>query len=366
VIVLLLPLLLVYALSLFWMAIGFIRSKYFVAGNNPKYLPVSIIICARNEATNITSCLKSLLAQHYDLTKIQLLLINDASADNTLQLAQEILSNSGIDYRIISNTEQLGKKQSISLAMQHTKHELIITRDADTVAHSPLWMRTFVEYYTATNAGFIIGPIALADSFSLLWALQAIENNVLAVLNCGSAYYKKPFLCSGANLAFTKTTFQKTNGYAAHMNVASGDDVLFLEDVKKLGQVNISYLKSVDAVVHTYAAKNVSELLSQKTRWASKFKINPNRFNFYLSVLIFLVNLSFVFCVLQLLSGSGREYFLFVILKLCIDILLLFLASGFIKNKFLPWFILPVAFLYPLYVCLVSIATLFIKPKWKN
>jgi biofilm PGA synthesis N-glycosyltransferase PgaC len=349
------------------MALGFVRSKYFHPGNNPLFVPVTIIICARNEEKNIVACLSSILAQDYDLSKIQILLVNDASSDQTLILAENILSNSGILYNVITNNAQLGKKQNISNAIPQAKHELIVTRDADTVTQSPKWLRSITGFYSATQSDLIIGPVSIYDSRSFLSAMQAIENNVLTVLSSGSAFFKKPFLCSGANLAFTKTTFARTNGYASHISIPSGDDVLFLEDVKKIPGVRINYLKSQDAIVNTFAARSVRELFSQKMRWAGKFKYNRNGVNTFLAFLVFAVNALFLLCLYRFIAeqNSAGDYFLFIILKLCIDILLLLLASSFIKNKYLAWFVLPVAFIYPFYASAISIASVIVKPKWK-
>jgi cellulose synthase/poly-beta-1,6-N-acetylglucosamine synthase-like glycosyltransferase len=349
------------------MAIGFVRSKFFYPGDNPSFIPVTIIICARNEEKNIVACLSSILAQDYDLSKIQILLVNDASTDQTLKLAENILSNSGIAYNVISNNRQLGKKQSISNVIPQANHELIVTRDADTLTQSPKWLRSIAGFYSATQSDLIIGPVSMHDSRSFLSALQAIENNVLTVLACGSAFFKKPFLCSGANLAFTRTTYARVNGYDSHLSIPSGDDVLFLEDVKKIPGVRINYLKSPDAIVSTFAARSLRELFSQKVRWAGKFRHNRNWLNGFLAFLVFAVNAFFLLSLYKFITeqNTAVDYFLFIILKLCIDILLLFLASSFINNKYLAWFVLPVAFLYPPYACIISIASVIVKPKWK-
>jgi poly-beta-1,6-N-acetyl-D-glucosamine synthase len=357
-----------YALLLSWLALGFIRSKTFSAANDPSLNPVTIIICARNEEQNIVSCLKSILAQDYDPDKIQILLINDASTDKTRSLGEKILAESKINHAVISNIKRRGKKQSITDVMSLVQNELIVTRDADTVTHSPKWLRTISGFYSATTSDLIIAPIAFIERPRLLWALQAIENNVLTVITAGSAFYNRAFLANGANLVFTRSIFQKTNGYSSHMSIDSGDDVLFLEDVKKIPGRKIGYLKSQDAIVHTYATETLRSLFNQKIRWAGKFKQNSNVLNFGMAFLIFLVNALFIVCAVQMsiTKAGGQEHFLFIVLKLCIDFLLLFLASTFIKNKYLTWFILPVALIYPLYACLVSFFSVFLKPSWKT
>lgn len=359
-------LLFLYTLLLLWLAVGFLRSRYFKSKEKKLQVPLTIIMCARNEEKNISICLNSLLKQDYALSKVQLLLINDASHDQTVSRAEAILRKSGLNYKIISNAEQKGKKESITSAMPFAVNELIVMRDADTFTLSSKWLQSISDFYQQNNSDLIIAPVAIANNSGLLWALQAIENNVLTVLGSGAAYFKKPFLCNGANLIFTKTLFKKTGGYSSHINIASGDDIFFLEDAKKVEGSRIHYLKAPEALVYTYPCYSFKTLLHQKIRWASKFKTNTNKLNFTLSVLSVFVNLAWLVCFACIyMPGYKEACLLFIVFKLLIDNLLLFLASGFIKNKGILWYSLPVGCIYPIYACIVGASSLFVKPGWK-
>ena len=335
-------LLTIYAFFLFYLALGFLRTGTFRVKEKFLQLPITLIICARNEEQTITQCLQSIVRQNYVMGKIQLIVIND-------------------------NQQQKGKKESISYAMQFANNHLIVLRDADTFTVSNKWLQSISDFYQTHQSDLIIAPIAIANNFGMLWALQAIETIVLSSATCGSAFYRKPFLCNGANLIFTKSIFERANGYSSHINQASGDDVLFLEDVKKIPNAKIHYLKSRDAIVYTYPCYSFSQLIQQKVRWASKFKFNPNKINFFLAGLSFVINaawvFSFAYCYFNLM---GKEPFLlYILVKLLIDILLLFLALSFIRNKNIVWFTLPVGCIYPIYACVVACCSIIIKPRWK-
>lgn len=358
--------LILYASLFLWFCIGFLLTPYFKS--NEKYLQqaITIIICARNEEKNISFCLNSLLKQNYVMNKVQVILINDASSDNTVQRAETILNKSGVNYKIISNAKQKGKKQSISYAMQFVKNNLILLRDADTFTLSPNYLQTLSDFFQTKPSDLIIAPIAIATNKGLLWALQTIENNILALVTGGSAFYKKAFLCNGANLIFTRDLFEKVGGYHSHIDIASGDDIFFLEDAKKIKDVRINYLKSQDAIVYTYPLFSFSALLKQKIRWASKFKRNKNKLNFFTALISFFTNFSWVACLLLInLSAYRSQLIMFISLKVLIDILLLLLTSGYLKNKNLNWYSLPIACMYPVYAVIVGISSVFVKPKWK-
>lgn len=357
----------IYSLVLMWMGVGFVLSPKRPRTIKKEQTEVSIIICGRNEELYCDFCLRSILAQDYDFNKVQVIFVNDASTDNTLKIAFNILSKSKCDYEIITNSEPLGKKKSITKAMLIAKHNLIVLRDADTFTISKQWLKRISENYLNKPFDILIGPVAIANHQSLLWAMQAIENNVLTILSAGSAYYNKAFLCSGANLIFTKTIFEKVNGYTSHQHVPSGDDVLFLQDVQKQPKAIIRFLKEKDATVYTYPVLTFNVLLKQKVRWAAKFKLNPSKLNLFLAVLTFSTNLAWLLCFVSYFISYYQSLLLliFILLKLAIDILLLLLASCFIKNKWLLWYVLPVSLIYPIYAVIVSVCSLFYKPRWK-
>lgn len=357
----------IYSAVLIWLAIGYLRTSQYSSKENTDHTSLSIIICARNEEKTIARCLKTIVQQEYDLKKIEIILINDASSDSTVLQAQAVLKNSGINYKIISNQSHKGKKQSIAYAMQFVNNDLIVLRDADTYTLSYTWLKCISDFYLENKPDLVIGPVAISDNSGSLWAIQAIENNVLLVLNAGSAFYKKAFLCNGANLIFTKSVYEKTNGYQGHINVSSGDDVLFLEDVKKIEGTKISFLKSKEAIVYTYPCFSFNALLFQKVRWAAKFKVNKNKLNLLMAFISFIVNLSWMFCLFFsfIVPENGNLGLIFVLFKLFIDFLLLFLASLFVKNRSLGWYILSIGFVYPVYTCIIAISSVFMKPKWK-
>jgi biofilm PGA synthesis N-glycosyltransferase PgaC len=329
--------------------------------------PVSIIICARNEEKTIARCLLTIIEQDYPKNLIEIVVVNDASTDNTKQIAEKILKHYAIQFQIISNQIKKGKKKSLSNAIEIAKNEIIITRDADTYTNSKIWLSNLVNFHVQKSKNFVIAPVMIADNTGLLWALQAIETNVLTVFSVAFNKINAPFLCNGANLLFTKTLFNQVNGYNNHIDLESGDDVLFLEDVKKNNLKTIGFLKSKSSIVYTYPQKTFLKLINQRCRWANKFNTNPNKINLVLGAFIFSVNAIWIFAFIQsfFVLKNQQLGLIFIFLKLIIDSLLLFLALRFVNNKNLVWYVLPIGLIYPIYVCIVSITSIIFKPKWK-
>ncbi|MGZ3883233.1 MAG: glycosyltransferase [Bacteroidia bacterium] len=366
--IIILCVLLSYLLLMLYAAISFMKAPMAAFDKTKKnHIRTCIIICARNEEASIESCLNSILEQDVDRTFLEIILVNDASEDRTLQLAEHLLQNGGVKFRIISNPSPEGKKASITKAIEACSSELIITRDADTFTNSKTWLKWIVDCYEQSGCEFIIAPLDLKREASFLPQLQAFENDALAIITAGFALGKQPVLCNGANLAFTKQLFQDLNGYTAHRHIASGDDVLFLSEVKRIRPETILYLKHPEAAVFTYPLHGVGDMIHQKVRWASKFGPNPDAANKLLGISVFLVHLFTVFFLSKaLFTGHLRAFGLFFIFsRFLIDFLLLFLASRYYKKTISWLWIVPAWIAYSFFAVMIGVLSWFYKPKWK-
>jgi cellulose synthase/poly-beta-1,6-N-acetylglucosamine synthase-like glycosyltransferase len=357
-----------YAILLVYGLIAFLSEKNFI----PKAVDraktkTCVIITARNEEQYIEKGIRSLLEQDFNRERLEVIIVDDASTDATRFIVENALRNSGLNYKILSNEKQEGKKRSITKAVEISQSELIITRDADTYTVSNKWLSTIVAFYEERSMQFIIAPVELENSPGLLSQLQRFENLALIPITGGYALWKKPFLCNGANLAFTKRLFAELGGYKNHEKVASGDDILFLEEVRKKRPETISYLKNGDAVVITYPVKGITQLISQKLRWIQKSNHNPNLLNTLMGLTVLLVHLFSLFFVFRLIFVYHIALLgiIFISGRVFIDFLLLFLSTSyFIRPVKWLWF-LPLALIYSVYVIIITVLSLFIKPNWK-
>lgn len=348
--------------------LGFLKTPFFSptpsAINTTK---TAIIICARNEEDTIEKCLTSIFDQEFDKGLLEIILVNDGSTDNTLRVAEKCFSKYKGTFKIISNPTSIGKKKSITSAIESCTGDLIVCRDADTFTENNSWLKTIVTFYEESEKQFIIAPIQIEGKNTLLSELQQYENSALAILTGGFAHYKKAFLCNGANLAFTKKLFEKTGGYKSHLELNSGDDVLFLEDVKKVDADTVAYLKNARASVITYPLHSVRKLLNQKVRWASKYDKNPNQINAILGLTVCLVHIFSLFYLIKPIFSHHIPIIgiIFICLRVLIDFLLLFLASRYF-NKPVKWlWFLPLSFFYSFYVIVTTTLSLVVKPKQK-
>lgn len=328
--------------------------------------PVTLIIPARNEEDNITKCLSSIATQNFPKELLQVIVVDDSSSDNTHAVSETFLKNNFPNYNIFRSS-LAGKKSAITQAIQIATGKIIITRDADTYTTSTTWLKNIVAHFETTNCDLLISPTILSGNNSFLPTFQKFENLAIISLGASMAKIGMPFVCSGANLAYRKEAFLKTEPYKDNQNIASGDDMFLLKHFYINGLKIISNTSS-GAAVFTPAESSFQKMLAQRLRWASKTgKINTFPVLFT-GLLILIVNiLALPILCLGFINSSYWWFSLFTLtLKFIIDFLLLFLSTRMYQQK-VSWFWLPFAFLFnSMYVPLVVGASVFVKPTWKS
>ncbi len=95
-------------------------------------VPVSVIICARNEAENLEKHLPAFLAQDYP--DYEIVVVNDCSTDHT----EEVLMNLKVDHPHLRYTSiqpdrkfTHGKKLAVTVGIKAARHEHLLLSDAD-------------------------------------------------------------------------------------------------------------------------------------------------------------------------------------------------------------------------------------------
>lgn len=98
---------------------------------------VSVIIPTYNVAPTLRKCLLSIRKQDYPKDKIEVLVIDDASTDNTVKIAREL--GAKVLFNGQRNTE-IGK----SIGLQNAKNDFILFMDGDNALPTKDWLKRIV------------------------------------------------------------------------------------------------------------------------------------------------------------------------------------------------------------------------------
>lgn len=241
----------VVAIQFFYYVIVFGRFSFLKPPNKPtNNLPVSVLICAKNEAENLKEKLETFANQQY--TKFELVLINDRSTDDTLEIMesfketyQERLKFRNITVKIVNvqENEQFwgSKKYALTLGIKAASNELLLFTDADCEPISPLWIQEMIAQFS-TDKSIVLGYGKyrfIKNSF--LNKIIRFETLMTAIQYFSYAKIGIPYMGVGRNLAYTKTQFFVARGFANHMHLRSGDDDLFINQIATKNNIAVCY-----------------------------------------------------------------------------------------------------------------------------
>lgn len=258
---------------------------------------ISIIIPARNESANIKACMDAILAQNYPQSLFEIVVVDDHSTDDTAAIVK---AYQALNVRCIALADYLQdgqvvnafKKKALTAGIGQTSGDLVVTTDADCVAPAN-WLRNIAALHEKENAAMIVAPVDFTCDGSILQLFQSTDFMSMQGITVATNRLKLGNMCNGANLAFSRKTFEEVGGYAGTEHLASGDDYLLMMKMQQRFPGSVSILKTQEAIVRTLPQTSWEGFLQQRIRWASKSgKYDDKRMTAVL-MLVYLFNLSF-------------------------------------------------------------------------
>lgn len=260
--------------------------------------PVSVVICARDEAANLANNLPGVLVQQYHTTH-EVVLVNDNSQDETRYLL-EGLHKQFRHLNVVELKQEAilipGKKFPLSMGIKSAKHEVILLTDADCVPASEHWIQKMQEPFRE-GIEIVLSYGAYHKNKSLLNKIIRFDTFHGALQYLSYALAGKPYMGVGRNLAYKKELFFRHKGFSSHNHIPGGDDDLF---------INMAATKDNTTVVIDEEAYTLSKPESSFGRWYSQKTRHYSTAKFYKASHRFLLGLysatQFLFWPLFILS----------------------------------------------------------------
>ena len=240
---------------LFFIFIIFLISR-FSKKEHKKFEPrVSIVVPAYNEEQNIEDCLASIFSANYPKNKIEVLVVDDGSADNTIKILKK--------YKKVKILRQnhLGKVEALNFGVLNSSNDFIITLDADTTMDKNC-ISELVKPFSDKKVGATTGNNKVKNKKSILSMFQNIEYHFSNLIrNSFSTVFKNAVWISGSLACYRKEALKKL-GYFKKDTLAEDIDIAL--ELRKTGYETIIVSK---AFGHTIVPSKLSELYKQRVRW---------------------------------------------------------------------------------------------------
>lgn len=350
--VILYVILFVYALTLLLLVKGIEKLGFFKPSLIHTFQKFTVVVVYRNENHHLSQLLHSIEKLNYSKENFELLMINDGSTESF------DFSKYDLPIRLISNKRYSNspKKDAITIAVEEAKHEWLVVTDADCEVPE-MWLSKLNDFIAQTPFEMVCGPVFINNNEKFIHHFQAWDFVSLQLVTVGSFGLGKPFVCNGANMAFTKSIFVKVDGYQDNNHLPSGDDVFLLQKIVKNDKNKVGYLLDEDFIVKTAALDSWQSVINQRIRWGGKAKSYQSLWGLYLSVLTLVISLLTVWQFFKL-------NFVFLFLKFLVDAIVLIYFSKKMKQS--PKCLFKSILFYPFVIFIIFIKSLFFRVSWKN
>lgn len=200
--------------------------------------PVSVILCARNEAENLRNNLLFFLKQDYP--KFELIVVDDNSTDKTAAVVLEFQKKfSTLRLLSIQTQTSPGKKAALSLGIQQASFERLFLSDTDCRPLSRQWLRVMQRSLTSSTT-IVLGYGPYLQRSGWLNRFIRFEAFYTAIQYFSFALAGHPYMGVGRNLAYHQSVFWQAKGFDKHAHLISGDDDLLVNQVAHAGNTTIN------------------------------------------------------------------------------------------------------------------------------
>ncbi|MGM5483846.1 MAG: glycosyltransferase [Nanobdellota archaeon] len=244
----------------------------------PKNWPsISVIIPVWNEGSNngerMRKTIDSLLKADYPKDKLDIIIVDDASTDNSLEIAKTY-KKYGI--KILSNRKSKGKTLSVNKGIKIANGDLVVALDADSFI-MPDVLKKLASVFQDKNVMAVIPSIKIWNPKSILEKIQFYELLSAVFIRYLQSKLGAISLAPGA-FTLIRKDFVKKYGLLNHKTMVED-----LEMSLRIQSENYIIENIVDANVYTSGVSTWKAFLRQRLRWYCGFIIQTKKYAFLIS-----------------------------------------------------------------------------------
>ena len=290
-----------------WRVLLFFRYRP-IPGCADNWLPTcTVIVPAYNEGAMVLKTLESVLQSDYPADKLQIIAVDDGSADDTWTWMEQAAAGSGGRIEAVRMMRNGGKRKALYEGIVRSQAEVLVTIDSDSLV-DPQTLRNLVSpFVTDLRVGAVAGnvlvlnrqkaiipkmlDVSFAYSFEFLRASQSEVNTVFCTPGALSAYRRSavlPVLDAWMNQTFLGKPARIGEDRAmTNAILRTGYHVTFQSNAVVYTNVPERY-KGLCKMFLRWARSNVRETLAMSGFIFSRFRETPMmgaRINFLLSAI---------------------------------------------------------------------------------
>lgn len=205
---------------------------------NAEYEPASVVIYSQGNADNLSAMLESVLHQDYPAA-YEVIVVNDGESTAVRDIVSMLRPEHPNLYLTFTPEGVVNlsrKKLALTLGIKAARYDIVVLTTTDAIIESPLWLRRMTASFTPGSPVEVVLGFAYIDpeedrAFGA--RRRAYDFIVESARWLGVAIAGKPFRGTEYNIAYRRSLFMKSKGFARSLNLHYGDDDIFISQIAK-------------------------------------------------------------------------------------------------------------------------------------
>jgi len=252
-------------ISILWISFLYLSLDK-VKAKAPKILPkVTIAVPAYNEERTILNTIKSILDLNYPRDKLEVIIINDGSKDDTKKIVESFIKSK--NNCIIINKVNGGKAAALNSALDIASGDLFACVDADSFVTKDSLINA-LHNFSKPKVAAVISSIQINDPKTIFEKIQRIEYIMAVLIRKLMASINTLSMTPGVLSIYRTKVLKKIGGF---------DDDNITEDYEiamRLRKFGYKIEIETDSLTYTNAPSSFWSLWRQRVRWYRGFLFN--------------------------------------------------------------------------------------------
>jgi len=253
--------------SVLWFTVFFKNRGKMFKNPKPKRFPsITFLVPAYNEEKNIGRCLKAILDLNYPKKRLKIIVIDDGSKDNTVNIVKRF---KGVKLIRQKNS---GKAVAMNNGLKHVKTELVACMDGDSFPDKDYLLK-IIGHIEKKNVAAVTSAMKASETGSIFQKIQWVEYLWAIFLRKLFSIFDCQYVIPGPGSIYKTEILKKIGGFD-EKNLTEDMEIGFniVDHGYKIGN-------SIDAYVYTNVPSGFKGLYKQRMRWYRGYIQNTMKYS---------------------------------------------------------------------------------------
>lgn len=224
----------------------------------------SVVIPAHNESNTIISCVKSVVRAAYPKSKLQIIVIDDGSTDDTVKLLSEYKRRYKVKNLKIVNQINRGKAHALNNAMKnYATGDLIMCLDADS-SIDRYALKEAAIYFKDPKVMSLAANVRIRPDSTVLNFTQRVEYLISYQFKRALTQFNIEYIVGGIGSVFRASVLKQVGYYDTNTIT---EDIDLTMKILSLGNKDHRVIYGPRVIAYTESVLDVPGLIRQRSRW---------------------------------------------------------------------------------------------------